>query len=307
MEEADLQCDNHRQSPRASSRKVTFASSAQSRRRRSSASLVHKQPVKTAICDLAHDACQKGVTLELMFDNISLWQLPSQLIHQRFSHGGDGVTLREVLQRSKAARDKISNTVGLKISLKDRRYLAVLLARSLLDFSETCWLRESWNKDAISFLTTDVKCPYLTTDFRPKVSNQEQGQPEAQTSSSLLVLHPCLPLLNLGILLLEIQEDVGFIDERLESDGLVLGQIRESSNLLTAEKMLEELADHVEGGDTSDYVTAVQACLKCDWIPDEATAFSLSNEDCRMWIYQHVVVPLERNLFRGWKLTVTDE
>lgn len=217
------------------------------------------------------------------------------------------MTLREMLQRSKAARDNLSNTAGLKISLKDRRYLAVLLARSLLDFAESCWLRESWNKDTISFLTTDVKCPYVTTEFRPRISSQAQGQPQGQTSSSLLVLHPCMPLLNLGILLLEIQEDVGFIDERVESDGLVLGQIRESSNLLTAEKMLEELADHVEGGDTSDYVTAVHACLRCDWIPDEATSFSLSNEDCRMWIYRHVVVPLERNLFRGWKLTVTDE
>lgn len=242
-----------------------------------------------------------------MFDNISLWRLRPQHIHQGLSHGGDGVTLREILQRNKAARDKISTTAGLKISLKDRRYLAVLLARSLLDFSESCWLRDSWSKDDISFLSTDVKRPYLTTDFRPMVCSQKQGQPLAQTSSSLLVLHPCLPLLDLGILLLELQQDVGFIDERVESDGLVLGQIRESSNLLTAQKMLEELADHVEGGDTSDYITAVQACLVCDWIPDEATAFSLSNEDCRMWIYQHVVVPLERNLFRGWKLTVTDE
>lgn len=208
------------------------------------------------------------------------------------------MTLREMLERSVTARDRIS--------LKDRRYLAVLLARSLLDFSESCWIRESWCKDDISFLTADVKRPYLTTDFRMSGDGQVEAQCRPETGDSLLALHPCLPLLDLGILLLELQEDVGFIEDRLAGLGLVQGQVRESSNLLTAHQMLEELADHIEGGDTSDYVTAVQACLECNWTPEEATAFSLSNEEFRMWTYEHVVVPLERNLFRGWKVTVTD-
>ncbi|KAJ4415701.1 hypothetical protein N0V82_007194 [Gnomoniopsis sp. IMI 355080] len=273
--------------------------------RRSSASLSRKEPVNRAIGDLARDARSQGVTLELMFDNASLWQLQSQPTQQDFSHGGDGITLREMLQRSKAARDRICNTARDRISLKDRRYLAVLLARSLLDFSESCWIRKSWSKDDISFLTTDVKRPYLTTDFRTTTSAQGEGP--LQPEDSLLVLHPCLPLLDLGILLLEIQEDVGFIDDRVDSDGLVLGEKRESSNFLTAQRMLEELADYVEGGDTSDYVTAVKTCLECNWTPKETEAFSLSNEDFRMWIFEHVVVPLERNLVRGWKVTVMDE
>lgn len=242
-----------------------------------------------------------------MFDNATLWQLQSQPTHQDFGHGGDGITLREMLQRSKAARDRISNTARDRISLKDRRYLAVLLARSLLDFSESCWIRNSWSKDDISFLTADVKRPYLTTDFQTTTPGQGGGPPQPEPEPSLLTLHPCLPLLDLGILLLELQEDVGFIDERVGSDGLVLGERKESSNLLTAERMLEELADHVEGGDKSDYVTAVQACLDCSWAAEEAEAFSLSNEKFRMWIYLNVVVPLERNLARGWKVTVMNE
>ncbi|KAJ4385403.1 hypothetical protein N0V93_009831 [Gnomoniopsis smithogilvyi] len=212
-------------------------------------------------------------------------------MNQDLSHGGDDITLREMLQKSKAARDKISNTARDRISLKDRRYLAVLLARSLLDFSESSWIRRSWSKDDISFLTPGVKRPYLTTDFQKAALDQGEDQAQSQAEDSLLDLHPCLPLLDLGILLLELQEDVGFIDDRMDSDGLVLGAVRQSSSFLTAQQMLSELADHVEGGETSDYVRAVQACVDCNWISEEAEAFSLSNEA----------------FLRGWKVTVMDE
>lgn len=270
------------------------------RRRRSSASLSHKVPIHGAICNLARNAREKRVTLELMFDNVELWQIRSQQMNENAGHGGDGdgMTLREILQQSIKAQNRIS--------LKDRRYLAVLLARSLLDFSESRWIRESWSKDDISFLTADVKRPYLTTDFRILGSGQVEGHAQQQTGNSLLALHPCPALLDLGILLLELQEDVGFIDDRVANDGLVQGQVRESSNLLTAQQMLDELADHVEGGNGSDYVAAVQACLDCDWTSEESTAFKLSNVEFRMWIYEHVVVPLERNLYQGWKVTVKD-
>lgn len=244
-----------------------------------------------------------------MYDSVSLWQIRSQQKHEDFSNKEDVKTLRQILERSKAARTGVSNTAQDRISLKDRRYLAVLLARSLLDFSESCWIRESWSKDDISFLMRDVKRPYLTTDFRTAVPGQDEGQAESQTGDPLLALHPCLPLLDLGILLLELQEDVGFIEDRVDNDDLVVGQCKENSNVLTAQSwsMLDELEDHVDGGNASDYVTAVRACLKCDWISEKDEACNLSNDDFRMWIYNHVVVPLERNLVRGWNITVMDE
>jgi len=199
----------------------------------------------------------------------------------------ENTTLHDLLNRPK------------RLNLKGRRKLAVILANGLLHLKDSQWLENSWNERDICFMIThrdgvDLSRPYLASRF----SNATEG--EAGEDEDFLMLHQSPPLLALGIMLLELGLSKSIEELRTEDD-LVDGRVTVNTNFLTAKRVLDEFRDELHDG----YRAAVQACLDCDFAAPDAT-LDFEDQFTRTKVYQHIVEPLEAELFYGWKIKPGD-
>lgn len=240
-----------------------------------------------SVCTLVEEARQQGTTLELMYDGClpspTLYQIPPRPSHQRVRDAQTVMTLHDLLRSRR------------KLRLRDKCILSVVLARSLLDFSESKWVKE-WDKENISFVAAmagsiDCKRPCLTTDFSAETDGARDG------GRSIHQLHPCTPLLQLAVILLELQLEDTIEHKRSEED-LINGEVGENTDYWTANRLLEELVDDIR----VDYKKAVTACLKCEY----DTTPSFDDEGFREMVYATIVAPLEKELYNGFLITIDD-
>lgn len=193
--------------------------------------------------------------------------------------------------------DRLLQDSAMKMSLKQKRVLAVVIAHAVLNFCESPWLDEDWDKRHISFYGhptgnggPDFTRPYLSTNFRDLTQ-----APKDQSVS--FALHRSPAILALGILLLEIELCEPIESHWVEED-LDNGQPNSNTNLIAAERLLEQSVDEIY----ESYRMAIEACLNCDFalLLDD---MSLENESFRRQVYEKIVVPLEEELWHGWNLT----
>lgn len=239
-------------------------------------------------CPLIHRAQQNHAHLHIEYDGDQLYQVrttrkPSKPVFT----GAPSTTLSDMLQQRHT------------ITRKQKRILAVVLSHGLLHFGANQWLTKEWSKRHISFLqdtpnSMDYSRPYIFTSFE-----KQTGTP-LDDADRVFSIHPNACVLALGILLLEI-EMWDNIEKHRHSEDLTDGvTVNPNTDLTAAHRLVEETGDDLY----ENYKKAIEACLTCDFAPD--TEPSLDNEVFRDAFYEHVVLPLETELFHGWSTRVSD-
>jgi len=179
-----------------------------------------------------------------------------------------------------------------KFNLREKRILAVILAHSMLHFCESPWTNQEWSKHHVSFFKRskqgdfDLERPWLSPDFANPCVTEDVDK--------LNSMHPNPSVLALGILLLEIEL------------GDVLESFREACDLspeglencdtayFTAYRVWENKLDNAYWG----YRAAVEACLKCNFFErEDGGPLSLEDKDFHEAVYEHIVQPLEKELW----------
>jgi hypothetical protein len=239
-----------------------------------------------SLCSLVREPSARNISLSIEFEDGMLWRARPR----RRSLCVEEPELRIPL-------DRLLQDSVMKMSLKEKRILAVVIAHAVLNFCESPWLDGDWDKRHISFYGhptgiggLDFTRPYLSTDFRdPTQASNDQAV--------FLTLHRSPAILALGILLLEI-ELCEPIESHWAEEDLDNGQPNFNTNLTAAERLLEKSVDEIY----ESYRMAIEACLNCDFglLEDEA---SLENESFRQQVYENIVAPLEEELWHGWRLT----
>ena len=239
-----------------------------------------------SLCSLVKEPSARNISLGIEFEGGKLWRARPRRRSLCVEEPEVRTPLDHLLQDS-----------AIKISLKQKRILAVVIAHAVLNFCESPWLNEEWDKRHISFYGhstgnggLDFRRPYLSTNFRdPTTTPKEQ--------SVYLSLHRSPSILALGILLLEIELCEPIESHWVEED-LTDGQPSFNTNLTAAERLLEKSVDQIY----ERYRMAIQACLRCDFALFEED-MSLGNEIVRQQVYEKIVVPLEEELRHGYGLT----
>lgn len=255
----------------------------QTGRKRRRSSVTEKLGHIEAVCTLLETAYESNSSLELMLSKNSLWYITPKRRRIRVQ---ENTTLHDILDRAK------------KLTAKDRRTLAVILANALLHLKGSHWLQDRWTKKDVCFMgvvpgSVDVSRPYLASRFPASTYTKAEDNLDHQ-------LHQCPPLLALGIMLLELGVSKPIEVLRLRED-LVDGKVCVNTDLTTAERVLKDSVDELHDG----YRTAVQACLDCTFVPPEVP-LDFDNEDFRNLVHKHIVRPLELELEYGWKIKPED-
>ncbi|KAF2455838.1 hypothetical protein BDY21DRAFT_61870 [Lineolata rhizophorae] len=180
-----------------------------------------------------------------------------------------------------------------KLNLKQRRILAVILARYIMNFCESPWVRNEWDKNQLLFFqeatgALDLKRPFLEAYL---------GDAGPSENPADFRIHPNQSVLALGILLLEIEQWATIESKRQEDDYGEDGKPNENTDLFTALRWWEDSVDDLY----YNYRAAIRACLVCEFA-EEAQSTSLNDEEFRKALYDKVVVPLERELWSAFKI-----
>ncbi|OCK90638.1 uncharacterized protein K441DRAFT_665937 [Cenococcum geophilum 1.58] len=240
------------------------------------------------ICELLEFAQENNCSLRMQYNGEQLWQVNSKPKRLWGLESGRAVSLGDFLRNTG------------KMTLKQKRILAVILAHTMLQYCGSPWMAEDWNKEHIKFFhqtierdgaaKLDLERPYLSKGF---VTSRT-----AQGGSSKYVLHPCSSVLALGILLLEIELGVPIESKRADAD-LNGGKVNANTDLFTASRILEESHDNMY----NSYFKIIQACIDCKFLVNLQRA-SLGDEEVRQAVYDEIVVPLEEELYTAWGITV---
>ena len=199
----------------------------------------------------------------------------------------DPKSLEDLLRVSK------KRVPGLSLSRRDRLYIAVTLASSVLQLDGTSWLKKQWRSGDILFLPLEErKTSIPRVDFaHPYVSwkvSPEDAQTNLVTEASGAILAHRIPsevLFVLGITLTELCFGQNIYDLRIEQD---LDMTDVMTNFNTASRLIDHVYD--EGG--SRYGDVVRRCLKC---PPDVRDASLDNVEFQEAVFESIVAPLRQD------------
>ena len=238
-----------------------------------------------AALDRICDALRKSMSnhclnflVEQAGDEPTLWQLRPQPKRSTILNTVPAVSLQSLLYNSH------------RLPLITKRKLAVILARTLLQFHEGLWLGREWDKRQITFFyetadTIDYQRPYVTTHF----DSSDQEIPDFS------LFHRNASILALGILLIEIHTGKAIEEYRTAEDLTGGTEVNANTDWTVADRVVKSLDDCSLG-----YKEAIQACLDTPWVP-AACRVSLDDELTRTGLFNDVVQPLEdelQHLFR---------
>jgi hypothetical protein len=202
------------------------------------------------------------------------------------------------------------------IAIKERRVIAILLSHILLHFCGSAWLREDWGKGSISFLRhNDREEMVLSTNL--------QVYKLLPDLDALKRMHRFPAVLSLGILLMEMELKKTF-ESALEDfmSGLDDDEEREdclsdaNTKQYVAISMLKEL--RANQPPESDFVIAIDACINFHYTREVIGGTNAENAEpddiinhrdklyseisLRRKIYQDIVLPLERDFCKSFKI-----
>lgn len=219
----------------------------------------------------------------MLLDDQKLWQIRPQV--KRFNPVSN-ISLEAILQGS----------TGLR--LREKRILAVALAKTVLQLSEGPWLGKRWTPAQISFFETtqsvlDFERPYLSTQFKGEAKADDDPDLHAQS------IHAIPSLLSLGKLLLEIDRGKPIEISPLD---LTEGKFPNANTELTATM---RVFTEASGDFYLDYTRAIKACLEPTFLRLDQTG-GLEDDEVRQLVYEHVVAPLEAELYNGFKVRISN-
>jgi hypothetical protein len=231
-----------------------------------------REPLKK-ICDALQQQSNNH-QLQLLVEDVSnsqqLWRLRNQQRTVNILEDMPSTSLDRLL----AAQSRLS--------LRDRRTLALILSLSLLQYHDSEWLASEWGKQHISFFYSgqdklDLQRPYLSTYF-------DQSTPGPPTVD-MARFHPSSSILALGILLIEIE--LGKSIEKCRSDD---EEVNVNTDMTVASRIVRSMDQC-----SLAYRKAIEACLNTPWVKANQTV-SLEDETTREGLCDHVVYPLKREL-----------
>ena len=203
-------------------------------------------------------------------------------------------SLEKILETSK------DEHLSFHLSRRDRLYLAVTLASSILQLDGTSWLKRIWKSGDILFLLEedqhskvpciDVTNPYVSWNLFPEDVEPDQTAKVAQRV-------PCDLLAVLGITLTELCFGRKISQMRSEED---VDPSR--SEVMTDFNTAIRLLHHVYKESGGKYGDVVRRCLKC---PPDVREASLDNEEFQAAVFDLIVMPLKEDfeVFTGGSIS----
>ncbi|KAF6228583.1 hypothetical protein HO173_011818 [Letharia columbiana] len=209
------------------------------------------------------------------------------LVDDRVRQGTDPKSLEYLLHVSKQ-RDP-----GFSLSRRDRLYIAVILASSVLQLDGTLWLKKQWRSGDILFLPledrkssapkVDFAHPYVSWKVSPEdVDTALIADP---TRSNFAHRIPSEILFVLGITLTELCFGQNIYEMRIQEDV-------DTTEVMTNFNTASRLIDYVYSESGSRYGDVVRRCLKC---PPDVRDASLDNAEFQDAVFDSIVTPLRQD------------
>lgn len=209
------------------------------------------------------------------------------IVDEKVRDGTDPKSLEYLLQVSK------QRIPGFSLSRRDRLYIAVTLASSVLQLDGTLWLKRQWRSGDILFLPledqeastprVDFAHPYVSW----KVSPEDVNTAPVADATGTTIAHriPSEVLFVLGITLTELCFGQNIYDMRVDED---IDKTEMITNFNTASRLI----DYVYNESGSRYGDVVRRCLKC---PPDVRDASLDNEEFQEAVFESIVTPLKQD------------
>lgn len=240
------------------------------------------------ICSAVYQHCDIKQCIGFLTDeNIGQLRHEVYLVEEKVRHGMDPKSLEYLLQLSK------QRGPGMSLSRRDRLYIAVTLASSVLQLDGTLWLKRQWRSGDILFLPLedrnasaprlDFAHPYVSW----KVSPEDANTALITESSRTTVAHriPSEVLFVLGITLTELCFGQNIYDMQIPEDA-------DTTEVLTNFNTASRLIDYVYAESGDRYGDVVRRCLKC---PPDVRNASLDNEEFQEAVFDSIVTPLRQD------------
>ena len=206
------------------------------------------------------------------------------IVDEKVQQGSDLKSLEYLLQVSKQWGP------GFSLSRRDRSYIAITLASSVLQLDGTSWLKRQWRSGDILFLPledretstprADFTHPYVSWKVSPEDANTALVTDASRTTIAHRI--PFEVLFVLGITLVELCFGQNIYDMRMEEDV-------DKSEMLTNFNTASRLIDDVYNESGIRYGDVVRRCLKC---PPDVRDASLDNEEFQEAVFESIVTPL---------------
>lgn len=230
------------------------------------------------ICDAIHRDV-KNHCLHFLVENAEqdpmMWQLRPQPKRFHFLEIAPAVSLQSLL------------TEKAHLPLIVKRRLALILAKSLLQFHEGLWHSREWSKGQINFFHEsadhlDYQRPYVTTRFDNSITDSKVPD--------LSFYHRNISILALGILLIEIHTGNSIEFYRSSQDLSEGHEVNINTDWTVADRVVKSLDDCSLG-----YRGAIQACLDTPWV-SAGQKVDLEDSIVINGVYKDIVQPLEEEL-----------
>jgi hypothetical protein len=272
------------------------------------------------ICKLIRETIRLQSCLYMVVDTQkALWRILSEssLGAESTNDLSEFVLMTAIVEALQKERLYPSNFHGpTLIAIKERRVIAILLSHILLHFCGSAWLREDWDKGSISFLRHNYREQMVLS------TNLQIYNPDPDLDA-LKRMHRFPAILSLGILLMELELKKTFefsLEEfmaDLEDDG-EREDCRSDANTkqYVAISMLKEL--RANQPPESDFITAIDTCINFHYTREvlggtnsqSAETDDIVNHRDKLYseislrrkIYQEIVVPLERDFCKSFKI-----
>lgn len=229
----------------------------------------------------------KEVVGFLTDESISQYRHKVHFLDEKVQPYMDPESLKHILETSKQRR------LGFGLSRRDRLYIALTLASSVLQLGGTLWLNRQWTSGDILFLPMgnqgsatpkmDFANPYVSwkvcqADSSPNlITDQDQNFVAHRIPSEILFV--------LGITLTELCFGQNISELRIEDD-------HDSTEIMTNFNTASRLIPDVYSESGERYGDVVRRCLKC---PPDVRDASLDNEEFQAAVFDSIVTPLSQD------------
>ena len=184
---------------------------------------------------------------------------------------------------------------GFGLSRRDRLYIAVTLASSVLQLDGTSWLRRLWTSGDILFLPTedpklakpkmDYSHPYVSWKVSSNDEHSHSVADVAQVPLNCQIRNESL--FALGITLIELSLKQNISELRIPEDGPATDPM---TNFKTASRLVDDVYN--ESGD--QYGDVVQRCLMCPFNLRDLRNYDLDNKEFEKLVFYDIFTPLRQ-------------
>jgi nucleoside phosphorylase len=202
-----------------------------------------------------------------------------------------GISLRALLENGHFGQTRKKGLT--KISLKEKRIFAVILAHTMLQLCGGPWIQETWDAENIFFMF-DPETQKLFDFYRPYIASPLESDQLADVSCDDR-MHKYPLILDFARILLEIEygETIKATEEDYDAE---THKETQDTPFFMIDRVLNEIADDVY----QDYRNAISACLDIEKFLPHGGFFD--DPEFQQSIYKYIVAPLEDELFKAFKL-----